>query len=99
MEGYKLHLNPKNCVFKVFFGKLLGYIISRWGIEVDPKKEKEILEMPPPKNLKRLRSLQGRLYSICRLITQLADKCHYFQHLLCKGISFQWNNQCKESLQ
>ena len=92
MEGYKLRLNPKKCLFGVICRKLLGYIVSQWGIEVDPKKVKEILDMPPPKNIKTLRGLQGRLQSIRQFIAQLADKCQSFQHLLCKGVSFQWNN-------
>ena len=29
IEGYKLRLNPKKCVFGVIFGKLLGYIVSQ----------------------------------------------------------------------
>lgn len=89
MEGYKLCLNPKKCVFGVVSGNLLGYIISQRGIEVDPEKVKLILDTPPPKNLKTLRGLQGRLQSIRRFIAQLADKCHSFQSLLRKGISFQ----------
>ena len=28
MEGYKLYLNPKKCVFRVVSGKLLRYIFS-----------------------------------------------------------------------
>ena len=55
--------------------------------------------MPPPTTFRKLRSLQGKLQSICRFIAQLADKCHSFQHLLRKGVSFQWNNQCNESFQ
>lgn len=61
LEQYNLRLNPKKCVFRVTFGKLLGYIVSRRGIEVDPTKVKAIQEMPPPKTLKQLRSLQGKL--------------------------------------
>jgi hypothetical protein len=34
LEQYNLRLNQKNCVFRVTFGKLLGYIVSRRGIEV-----------------------------------------------------------------
>ena len=99
MESYKLRLNPKMCVFKVTSGKLLGYIVSQWGIEVDLEKVKSILDMPPPTNLKTLRGLQGRLQSIRRFIAQLADKCHSFQYLLRKGVSFQWNKQCQEYFQ
>ena len=49
LEKYNLRLNPKKCVFRVTSGKLLGYIVSERGIEVDPDKIKAIQEMPVPK--------------------------------------------------
>ncbi|GLJ17613.1 hypothetical protein SUGI_0306670 [Cryptomeria japonica] len=51
-------------VFGVTSGKLLGFIVSKRGIEADPTKVKAILEMQPPRNISQLRSLQGRLQSI-----------------------------------
>ena len=39
MEQFQLRLNPKMCAFGVTSRKLLGYIISAKGIEVDPKNE------------------------------------------------------------
>lgn len=42
-------------ILKIVFGvtpsKLLGYIVLANGIEVDQKKVKSIMEMPPPKNI------------------------------------------------
>jgi hypothetical protein len=35
-------LNPKKCVFGVSLGKLLGYMISSPGIDVNPKKVEAI---------------------------------------------------------
>ena len=58
---HNLKMNPKKCVFGVSSGKLLGFIVSKRGIEIDPNKAKAIAEMPPPKNLKELRGLIGRL--------------------------------------
>jgi len=52
LREYKVRLNPKKCVFGVISGKLLGFIISRRGIEVDPTKVWAITDMPPPKNQK-----------------------------------------------
>ena len=61
LAKYHLMLNPKKCVFGVTSGKLLGFIVSRRGIEIDPQRIKAIMDMPPPKTLKQLRTLQGKL--------------------------------------
>lgn len=84
LEQYKLRLNPKKSAFGVTSGKLLGYIVSARGIEVDPAKVKAIMEMASPQNISQVRSLQGRLQSIRRFVAQLADKCQPFTHLLHK---------------
>ena len=59
MEKYSLRLNPKKCAFSVTSGKLLGYIVSEKGIEVDPEKVQEIMDMPPPRNISQMIGLQG----------------------------------------
>ncbi|KAH9307718.1 hypothetical protein KI387_035629, partial [Taxus chinensis] len=45
---YRVTLNPEKCIFGVTGGKLLGYIISSRGIDVDPTIILAILEMVPP---------------------------------------------------
>ena len=42
LKEYKLRLNPSKCTFGVRSGKLLGFIVSNKGIEVDPAKVKAI---------------------------------------------------------
>jgi len=49
LRKYKLCLNPNKCTFGVRSGKLLRFIVSQKGIEVDPDKVKAIREMPAPK--------------------------------------------------
>ena len=58
---HNLKMNLKKCVFGVSSGKLLGFIVSKREIEIDSNNMKAITEMPPPKNLKELRGLIGRL--------------------------------------
>ncbi|XP_055830943.1 uncharacterized protein LOC129899973 [Solanum dulcamara] len=54
LRKYNLKLNPAKCAFGVPAGKLLGFIVSRRGIELDPSKIKSIQELPPPKTKKEL---------------------------------------------
>lgn len=95
LEAFKARLNLKKGAFGVKSGKLLGYIVSTKGIEVDPKKVQAIVNMQPPKNLSQLCSIEGRVQSIQRFISHLVKKCVPFTHLLHKEIVFKWNNQCQ----
>jgi hypothetical protein len=40
LRKYKMMLNPKKCVFDVSSEKLLGYIVSSWGIDANLKRWK-----------------------------------------------------------
>ena len=42
LKKYKLRLNPNKCTFGVRSGKLLEFIVSEKGIEVNPAKVKVI---------------------------------------------------------
>lgn len=53
IKEYRLRLNPQKCTFRVTSRKLLGFLVSDRGIEVDPSKIKTILEMPHPRARRR----------------------------------------------
>ena len=59
IKEYRLRLNPQKCTFRVTIEKLLGFLMSDRGIEVDPSKVEAILEMPPPKSEKDIRGFLG----------------------------------------
>ena len=44
LRRFKLRLNPSKGTFGIKSGKLLGFIVSQHGIEVDPSKVKSIQE-------------------------------------------------------
>ncbi|KAI6703489.1 hypothetical protein NL676_012625 [Syzygium grande] len=69
LREFKLRLNPAKCIFRVTSRKLLGFIVSSKGIEVDPSKVKAICELQPPSTVKKIRSLLGRLNYIARFIS------------------------------
>ena len=49
LRKFQLKLNPTKCTFGTTSGKLLGFIVSKKGIEVDPDKIKAIQNLPPPR--------------------------------------------------
>lgn len=57
LRKYRLRLNPAKCVFGATSWKLLGFIVSKQGIEVDPAKIKAIVDMPAPTTQKEASDL------------------------------------------
>ncbi|XP_073263350.1 uncharacterized protein [Populus alba] len=55
LRKYRLRLNPAKCSFGVKCGKLLGFVVSDKGIEMDPDKVRAIRSMPAPKTKKDVR--------------------------------------------
>ena len=75
IKEYKLRLNPQKCTFGVTAGKLLGFLMSDKGIEVDLSKIKSILDAPSPKSEKKIKGFLGRLHYISQFIAKLTSIC------------------------
>ena len=91
IQFYKLWLNPKKCTFGVTSRKLLGFIVSQRGIEVNPDKIKAIVEMKPPKTEKEILEFLGRIQYISRFIAQLTMTCEPLFRLIKKEVPTVWN--------
>ncbi|PKI72902.1 hypothetical protein CRG98_006704 [Punica granatum] len=52
LKKYKLRLNPAKCTFGAKSEKLLGFVVSEQGIEVDLDKVKTIRELPLPSTVR-----------------------------------------------
>ncbi|CAL2271126.1 unnamed protein product [Prunus armeniaca] len=94
LRKYQLKMNPLKCAFDVTSSKFLGFIVKHRGIEVDQTKNKAIRGMPEPRNLRELKSLQGRLAFIRRFISNLAGRCQPFSRLMKKDVPFVWDEAC-----
>ena len=81
--------------FGVRSGKLLGFIVSGKGIEVDSAKVKEIQEMSAPRTEKDVRGFLGRLNYIAQFISHLSATCKPIFKLLKKDQVVKWNNDCQ----
>ena len=94
IKEYRLRLNPQKCTFGVTTGKLLGFLVSDRGIEVDPSKIKVILDMPPPNSEKEIRGFLVQLQYISRFIHKLTFTYEPIFKLLRKNEPHTWNDEC-----
>ena len=69
LRQYHMKLNPSKCVFGVSSGKFLGFMVSQRGIEANPDKIKAVLEMIPPRTIKEVQSLTGRVAALNRFVS------------------------------
>ena len=85
---YLVRLNPHKCIFCVKSGCLLGFIVSKEGIRVDPLKVEEILQLSPPRNIRHLQCLQGMENFLRRFVMNFANLTRGFTCLLKKDTTF-----------
>ena len=94
---YRIKLNPSKCAFGVSSGKFLSFMVSQWGIKANPDKIQAILEMSPPKNVKEVQSLNGRVATLNRFVLRATDKCLPFFRTLRKA--FGWTHECQKAIE
>ena len=92
LHSYNMKLNLGKCAFGVMVGKLIGFMVSQRGIEANPDKIRAIIEMEPPKNVKKVQSLYGKVAALNKFVSRAMDKCLPFFHTLKK--SFEWTTEC-----
>uniref|UniRef100_A0A2N9FJX9 Uncharacterized protein n=1 Tax=Fagus sylvatica TaxID=28930 RepID=A0A2N9FJX9_FAGSY len=97
LRKYQMKLNPSKCAFGVYSGKFLGFMVSQRGIEANPDKIKAILEMQPPKNIKEVQRLTGRIAALNRFMSRSTDKCLPFFKTLKKA--FEWTDECQQAFE
>ena len=97
LRRYNMKLNPSKCTFGVASGKFLGFMVSHRGIEANPKKIKEILDIKPSQNIKEVQSLTGRVAALNRFVSKATDKCLPFFRVLKKA--FEWTDECQKAFQ
>ena len=74
LNAVNLQLNPEKCVFRVPSGKLLGFLVSHRGIEANPEKIRAVEDMSPPKTLREMQKLTGRVTALGRFISKLGER-------------------------
>ena len=89
-----MRLNAEKYAFGKGVGKFLGYLITDWGIEINPDQIDAVKRLKPPSNPKEVQILTGMLAALNQFISKFADRFRPFYQLLKKWKGFQWDEEC-----
>jgi hypothetical protein len=93
----QIALNLKKCIFFSPFGVLLGHIVCKQGLLVDPSKIAIIVDMPPPTSVKQLRTTMGHTRYYRKFIKGYAQIKAPMENILKKDCQFSWTKECQQS--
>jgi hypothetical protein len=88
LRQFNIKLNPEKCTFGVPWGKLLGYIIIKRGIEANPDKILAIAKIGQVRNVKDVQRLMGCLVALNRFMSWLGESELPLYNLLKKSELF-----------
>jgi hypothetical protein len=94
---FGISLNPKKILFGLEEGKLLGHIISKDGIKIDPSRIEAIQKVEHPRNIKELQSFIDKINFLRRFIPNLAELLRNITNMLKKDTKIKWNTESKHS--
>jgi transposase InsO family protein len=96
---FGISLNPAKSVFGVTEGKLLGHIISKDGVKLDPERVEAIGKVPLPASKKALQSFLGQTNFVHRFIPNYVEIMKPIYKLLKKDVKFEWNDESKRAFE
>lgn len=94
---HRISLNPKNSVFCVTKGKLLGHIVSKEGVKIDPERVNAIQHLILPSNRTGVRSFFSQVNFLRRFVPEFVETTKYIINLLSERYPFKWSIEAKEA--
>ena len=96
---FGISLNPKKSLFGLEEGKILGHIIYKDRIKIDPSRIEAIQKLEHPRNIKELQSFIGKINFLRRFIPNLADLLKNITNMLKKDTKIKWDSESKQSFE
>ena len=96
---YGISLNPKKSLFGLEEGKLLGHIISKDGIRIDPARIEAIMQIPHHRNVKELQAFLGKINFLRRFISNLAELIRLLNNMLKNNSKVKWKVEAKQAFE
>ena len=89
-------IESKKSNFALEKGKLLGHIISKDGIKIDPDRVSAILNLGEPRSKKEIQSFLGHVNFLRRFIPSFAEILMNITYMLKKGHEIKWTAEAKK---
>lgn len=80
-------------------GKLLGHISSKDGIRIDPAGIEALLQIPQPRNIKKLQAFRGKINLLRRFISNLAELIRLLNNMLKNDSKVTWTVETKQTFE
>jgi len=91
-----LFIKPEKCELSVQKTAFLGFLISKNGIEMDPKKVNAVLDWETPKTVKDAQCFLGFANFYRRFIWKYSTLCQPLFNFLRKDVHFVWDSSCED---
>ena len=94
---YGLSLNPQKSLFALEEGKLLGHIVTKDGVNIDPKRVEVINGIALPRNKKEVQVFLGRINFLRRFIPNYVQIVRHITDMLKKNNELNWSQESREA--
>ena len=95
----QLYAKLSKCEFWLSEVSFLGHIVSKEGIQVDPKKIEVVVEWKPPRNVTEVRSFLGLAGYYRRFVKGFSMIAAPMTRLLQKNVKYEWSEKCQGSFE
>jgi hypothetical protein len=94
---YGISLNPRKYIFVLNEGGILGFVVSKYGIMIEPGRVEAISKISYTHNKKSMQSFLGKINFVRRFIPSFVETIKPLQDMIKKNVDYKWGHKEKES--
>jgi len=93
---YDLSFKPKKSHFSLKEGKLIGHIVSKEGVRIDPKRVEVIKNLPLSRRTKEIQSFLGKIIFLRSFVPNYVEIVKEITDMLKKAAQVKWTSTTRE---